>query len=103
MEENIEYDEIIDKGLRYNFVPYDVPRLATYNHPGNEYKFPIGWIDIPKTVLVIGETKDSYITELKNADHGEWTDKKILYKYILPMGFHKSRFLKWEDTQLTLF
>lgn len=97
------YDEIIEQGVLYDFKPFEFPRMVTYNHPGNEYKLPIGWIDIPKSVFVIGETKDSFITELRLAEHGEWTDKRILYKYILPLGFHKSRFVKWEETQLRLF
>ena len=102
--ENIEkYDEVIEQGILYDFVSYDTPRLAIYHHPGNIYKLPGGWIDEKKELLIIGETKDSYITELRESERGEWTDKRILYKYILPLGFHKSRFIKWEETQLTLF
>lgn len=103
MEDITKYDEVIEQGILYNFVPYETPRLAIYNSPGETYELPRGWIDVPKTVLIIGETKDSYITELRPSEHGEWTEKRILYKYILPLGFHKSRFIKWEETQLKLF
>lgn len=103
MEESLKYDEVIDQGILYNFIQYDTPRYATYNHPTNEYELLKGWLSEPKTVLVIGETKDTFVTELKPSEHGEWTEKKILYKYILPLGFHKSRLIKWEETQLTLF
>ena len=103
MKEAIEYDQVIEQGILYNFTAYDIPRMGTYNHPGNTYELPKGWIDKPKSVLIIGETEDCFITSLRAAEHGEWTDKRILYKYILPLGFHKSRFAKWEETQLSLF
>lgn len=102
-ENPVDYDEIIEQGILYNFKAYEVPRLATYSSPGNTYKLPIGWIDVPKTVLVIGEDDHCFITELRASEHGEWTDKRILYKYILPLGFHKTRLIQWEETQLTLF
>ncbi len=104
MEDLTQYDEVIDKGILYDYVPFDTPRLATYSSSGDEYDLEKGgWVNFPKTVLVIGETKDSYITKLSDAEHGEWIDKRILYKYILPLGFHKTRLIKWEDTQLSLF
>ncbi|MCT4237821.1 hypothetical protein HZP42_15665 [Elizabethkingia anophelis] len=103
MENLVKYDKVIDQGMRYSFIPYDIPRLASYNHPTNEYDLNKGWLNEPKKVLVIGETKDSFITELRPSEHGEWTDLRILYKYILLLGFHKSRFIKWEETQLSLF
>lgn len=104
MENLLKYDKIIDKGILYGFVPYETPRLATYRSPGNEYDLNKGgWVDIPKTVLIIGEDEHLYVTRLRNSEHGEWTDEKILYKYIIPDGFHKSRLIKWEDTQLSLF
>lgn len=99
-----KYDEVIEQGILYDFVAYDFPKLATFNYPGNEYNLKKnGWQDFPKTVLVIGEDKNCYITNLCQSEHEEWNDKRILYKYILPLGFHKSRFIRWEDTQLTLF
>lgn len=103
MNQSVKYDEVIEQGILYNFIPYDTPRLATYEHHTNEYELPKGWLNEPKSVLVIGETKESFVTELKSSEHGEWTDRQVLYKYILPLGFHKSRLIKWEETQLTLF
>lgn len=104
MATNTNYDEVIEQGILYNFVAYDTPRLATYSSPGNEYDLKKGgWQNILKTVLVIGEAEHCFITKLSPSEHGEWTDKRILYKYILPLGFHKSRLVKWEETQLSLF
>ncbi|HAY3555762.1 hypothetical protein [Elizabethkingia anophelis] len=103
MEDLVKYDKVIDQGILYSFVPYDTPLLALYKHSTDEYKLPEGWLNTPKIVLVIGETKDSFITELRPSEHGEWKDLRILYKYILPLGFHKSRFIQWEETQLSLF
>ncbi|WP_260255130.1 hypothetical protein [Elizabethkingia meningoseptica] len=87
----------------HSFVPYDTPQLVLYKHSTDEYDLTKGWLNEPKKVLVIGETKDSFITELKPSEHGEWKGLRILYKYILPLGFHKSRFIQWEETQLSLF
>lgn len=104
MATNTNYDEVIEQGILYNFVAYDTPRLATYFHPGEEYDIKKGgWQNIPKTILVIGEDEHCFITKLSPGEHGEWTDKRILYKYILPIGFHKCRFIRWEETQLSLF
>ena len=103
MGEIIIYDKIIDRGILYDFKPYDSPRLASYESDIDEYEFPKGWLTKPVSVLVIGETDDSFITELSATEHGEWTDERILFKYVLPLGFHKSRFIKWEETQLEMF
>lgn len=98
-----KYDEIIDKGILYEYIAYEFPRLAEYRQETNVYEFPYGWITEAKQVLVIGETDTSFVTKLKHSEHGECDEKRILYKYILPMGFHKTRFIRWFDTQLTFF
>ena len=103
MSSELVYDEVIDRGIIYEFIPYEFPRLAEYSFDINVYEYPKGWLTEPKQVLVIGEAKDSYTTELKSSSHGEWDEKRILLKYILPLGFHKSRLIRWVDTQLTLF
>lgn len=48
MEDLVKYDKIIDQGTRYNFIPYETPRLASYNHPTNEYDLIKGWLNEPK-------------------------------------------------------
>jgi hypothetical protein len=97
------YEQITEEGIKYDFVPYETPRLAEYEHPTDRYELPIGWINEPREVLIIGETSDSYIYELRESSHGEWKDTRILYKYTLPIGFHKSRLISWLNTQLSLF
>ena len=57
MEDLVKYDKVIDQGMRYNFIPYETPRIASYNHSTNEYDLTKGWLNEPKKVLVIGETK----------------------------------------------
>lgn len=103
MEEIILYDKIIDRGILYDFIPYDSPQMASYESDIGEYKFPKGWLTEPVNVLVIGETDHSYVTELSAAEHGEWKDERILYKYTLPLGFHKTRLINWKETQLQMF
>lgn len=98
-----KYDEIINKGILYGFQAYEFPRLAEYRHETDIYAYPIGWLTEPKQVLVIGEDNSSFVTELKPSEHGEWDEKRVLYKYILPLGFHKTRLIRWVDTQLSLF
>ncbi len=49
MEDLVKYDKIIDQGTRYNFIPYETPRLASYNHhPTNKYDLIKGWLNEPK-------------------------------------------------------
>lgn len=43
-------------------------------------------------IKIIGEDKTGYIYELKKLSDG-----------ILPLSIHKTRLIKWVDTQLTLF
>lgn len=98
-----KYDEVIEKGILNNFIPYDTPVLATYAHDVNKYELSKGWQTEERTVWVIGEDELLYVTELRMSEHVEWIKKRVLYKYMLPSGFHKSRLIRWEATQLSLF
>jgi len=86
------------------FDRYPHPKLCVYRHPGDEYNLPGGWKDIEKELLVIGETFYCYVTEVRVFTLGYW-DECGRYDSTRSdfMGFHKSRFVRWKDTQLELF
>jgi len=87
----------------YNYREYENPRKAIFMIDTNEYG-PHGWINQEEEHTIIGECDDSYTTKLVPSGHGEWVgDTVIQLTYILPIGIHKSRFVRWIDTQLNLF
>lgn len=97
--------------VEYNFKPYKVPKKAIYYVNGNDYiKDPttglLGWSRIERESLVIGEDDLCFVTEIVrhiNCDTSEPDYGKLC---LLPMGFHKSRLIKWISSpgdQLELF
>lgn len=83
---------------RYAFTAYDNPVKAVYKVETGEYKFPVGWVQKEVTDLVVGETTDCYVYYFLKTESDDWTKTKMT----LPMGFHKSRLVRWETTQLQL-
>lgn len=92
--------------ILYNYKPFDVPRLGFFRvqkEPG-EYVLPEGWLTLVKPILIIGETDEHYIDQLKESDCGYWIGDKVVKEYyILPLGPHKSRLEHWSGHQLSLF
>jgi len=88
----------------YGFKKWEEPKFGIFNQDTNFYKLPVGWIQKEVQAKIIGETDDCFITRLQEGGHGEWVGKKVIQKsYILPLGFHKSRLVRWTSGQLTLF
>ena len=88
----------------YDFKKYENPKKGVFRIDTNEYKLPGGWVQKEETHTIIGETKLWFIYRLQASGHGEWVgDKVVQWEYILPIGIHKSRLVKWEDYQLELF
>lgn len=84
----------------YNYKPYDKPRRGLFRveDPDGIYTKQ-GWNTKSEEHTIIGETKHSYITELKpysNKLHGE-------PECLLPLGVHKSRLQAWLTGQLQIF
>lgn len=53
---------------------------------------------------IIGETNDSYITEIKESSTPYWDEMgKYEARYCMPLGIHKSRLINWAYMQLELF
>jgi hypothetical protein len=90
--------------ILYNYKAYDTPKKGVFNVETGEYKLPIGWLQKEVECIIIGETDLHYVEELLPSSHGEWVgDVVVEHKYILPIGLHKSRLVKWIDSQLCLF
>jgi hypothetical protein len=92
--------------ILYNFKPYLNKRVGLFSleKDNGAYSLSSGWEKILKEEAIIGETKDTFVTELKPYTEGRWIGKKVVYKnYILPLGIHKTRLKKWCTGQLELF
>lgn len=97
--------------VEYNFKPYLQPKTALYYQTGNDYgKDPetglLGLSKVVKETIVIGEDDTSYVEYLKEHRNCDTWDKDYGKISLLPIGFHKSRLLKWLPTpgqQLMLF
>lgn len=97
--------------VEYNFKPYQKPKKALFCQTGTDYiKDPItgllGWSEILLETQVIGEDDTRYIEYLKEYQNCDTWDKHYGEISLLPIGFHKSRLIKWIPTtgqQLSLF
>lgn len=90
----------------YNYQPYPTPKVGLFsvNKTPSEYRLPGGWVQEEKEHTIIGETDEHYITELKPTKTGFWEDdKRWTERYLLPLGPHKSRLVKWVAGQLQMF
>ena len=91
--------------ILYDFRKYDTPRFGVFKVHTGEYGInPTGWIDKDVKMKIIGEAGDNFIEYLKEGGHGEWIGTVVTQKkYILPIGPHKSRLVRWIDGQLSIF
>ena len=92
--------------ILYDYVPYETPKKGLFNleKENGSYTLPYGWEKEQIEFLIIGEDNTSYIYKLKESGHGEWVGNEVIkHRYILPLGIHKSRLIKWTNNQLTLF
>lgn len=70
---------------------YEQPRKGLFSRHGKWIKGE-GWASIPTESLIIGEDEISYVYEIRKTEAGE-----------IALGWHKSRLIKWEATQLSIF
>lgn len=69
-----------------------------------EYVAPGGWKNAVEKQIIIGETKILFVTQLIKTETGRWEGKTLITeKHIVPIGIHKSRLIRWETSQLSLF
>jgi len=91
-------------------IRYQHPKTGLFDiHEGSWDKEKNGWKIVQEERTIIGETKDSFITRFLETSCGysDMTDyggfpAHTAY-YTLAIGVHKSRFIKWIPTQITLF
>ncbi len=90
-------------GVLYNYQKYETEKKGIFRITTNQYKLPEGWVCKEEELTIIGETDDSYVEKLVPSESGEWVGDVVLsYNYILPIGVHKSRLVRWTHGQLTL-
>lgn len=88
----------------YGFKKYSLPKKGVFSIETNKYYIKIGWINTTEESIIIGETDDCYIHKLINSEHGIWEGENVkIEKYILPIGYHKTRLVTWLNNQLSLF
>lgn len=88
--------------ILHNYNPYPVPRRALLYQTGNEYILDketglSGWTKIEKEAIIIGEDDTCYITELKEHTVCDTTEADYGETKLLPLGYHKSRLIRWLD------
>lgn len=94
-----------------NFKRYRQPKKALYYQTGDEYVIDPetgipGWSKVVVETVVIGEDDMCFIEYLKEHRNCDTWDKDYGKISLLPIGFHKSRLLKWipmPGQQLLLF
>jgi len=87
-----------------DYKAYDCPRKGIFNITTSEYRLPKGWVLKPTEHTIIGETDEHFITRLSTLEYGEWIGEEVVQRSeIVPIGVHKTRFVRWIDTQLVLF
>jgi len=59
---------------------------------------------VPVKAIIIGETDDCYVTRILDSSYDEWVgDSKRRVTGKICLGYHKTRLIKWEAIQLSIF
>lgn len=89
----------------HGLILYNHPRKCIYNADINKYDLQKGWLTEETEITVIGHDDYNYVTKVFNTnEYIEHPNKPPLKgDLIYGIGFHKSRFVKWIETQLNLF
>lgn len=73
-------------------------------HSGEWDKVNNQWENVETAHTIIGETADIYITRFSDSSTPYWDEMgRYEASYCLPLGIHKSRLIRWKETQLSLF
>lgn len=97
--------------ILYNFKPYAMPKKALFKSGGGEYlkcdETGLLIFSMPiEEAIVIGEADDSFVCKLIESKVCDTNNKNYGKPCLLPIGFHKSRLVKWipvPGQQLSLF
>lgn len=88
------------------YINYKNPKKGVFSVPKKNGKYLLGsgWETVEEDVLIIGEDDQLYVYELKESVQGYYFGKKVVTKkYVIPIGIHKSRLIRWHSCQLELF
>lgn len=89
--------------VEYDFVQYPIPKVGLFRLETDKWQSPGGWVRKEEKCTIIGETEHHYVYKIVESEQGEWVGKKVIkHTYLLPMGIHKTRLIRWFG-QLSLF
>ena len=84
---------------------WDNPRLGVFSVETGEYDLKIGWVQKEEKRLIIGEDNETFVYRTIESDYHyiDFEHPLIKGNFIHGIGIHKTRFVKWIETQLQLF
>ena len=84
-------------------IRYKNPRIGVFSITTDEYG-PGGWVCVKEEYTIIGEHDEGYIYRFvyTSDPHSDEFGEYEPY-WTFPIYIHKSRLIRWKDTQLTLF
>lgn len=84
--------------ILHNYKSYDKLKKGLFSVPKIDGKYSLsdGWENVEEEVSIIGEDDDTYVYKLLPTIEGKWVGKKVIHEeFLLPIGIHKSRLVKW--------
>ena len=106
--QNQQLQQVADISLPIlcNFQKYTAPKKGIFAvlKPNGKYSCEYGWETELEECTIIGEDTTSYVYKLQPSEQGKWVGNNvIIQRFILPIGIHKSRLVRWTSGQLALF
>jgi hypothetical protein len=88
-----------------DFIPYPKPKKGSFLIESDPAEYnEKGWAQVPVSAIIIGETDDCYVTRILDYYYDEWVgDLKETVTGKICLGYHKTRLIKWEAIQLSIF
>lgn len=92
--------------MNTTFKKYPKPQKACFFESGDKYIFNkngySGWEKVYVEAIVIGEDDNSYITRFVEHKICDTNDPEYGQSVLLPLGFHKSWFVKWLEQPIII-
>jgi hypothetical protein len=102
-ERQKQYDDTPTQYIN-GLVIYEHPRNAIFLQPTGEYDIKKGPVQQETEVIVIGEDNHCYITQTFKTHRFMHQPNVFTYgKLMYGIGFHKTRLVRFVETQLELF
>lgn len=99
-----DFIKTVNIGILYDYKPFKVPKIGEFKVTTDEYDHQeMKWKCVIEQGKIIGETKNTYVIDLRPTEQGEWVGETVVkVQSVLPLGYHKSRLVKWVEPQLQL-